>query len=257
MWKELIRSTLSAEQRRALRFAARKVRHRGGSRFCPVCRARCAAFVTDPRTGRPDAGCPVCDSRERHRAVWPYLMRCTPLARAGLRVLHVAPEPSFEHRLRRFGNLEYTTLDLDRRDVDFQEDLTKLSFEDDRFDFIICNHVLEHIRDDAAAMREMFRVLGPGGFAEITVPGPEPALGFPVPLERTREDPSVITREERQQRYGHPGHVRQYGADLADRLGAAGFEVEVVECGADLGAEERTRRGVYDAYPIYGCRKPA
>ncbi|MDJ0849300.1 MAG: class I SAM-dependent methyltransferase [Myxococcota bacterium] len=257
MWKRTIHRVLSPERRRALRFAARRLRHLGWRRYCPVCDSRCRAFLADPRTGRPDAGCPVCDSRERHRSIWPFLMGRTPLPSAELRVLHVAPEPGFELRLRRFPLLDYVTCDLSREDVDFREDLTKLSFADGRFDFVICNHVLEHVADDAAAMREMFRVLSPGGFAEISVPGPSASLGHPARLEATIEDPSVTTPEERRRRYGHPGHVRQYGSDLAERLRSAGFEVQVTSFGPELSPGERQRLGIPPSYPIYWCRKPA
>ena len=257
MWKTPIRRLLCPERRRALRFATRRLRHLGWRRFCVVCESGCRAFVSDPRTGRPDSGCPVCDSRERHRAVWPFLLQRTPLASAELRVLHVAPEPCFEQRLRRLAGLDYVTCDLTREDVDHREDLQKLSFPDGAFDFLICNHVLEHVADDAAAMREMFRVLSPGGSAEITVPGPNASLGHPERLHETLEDPSLTTPEQRRQRYGHPGHLRQYGSDLADRLRRAGFEVEVASFGAELGPEERRRLGIPPAYPIYWCRKPS
>ena len=49
-------------------------------------------------------------------------------------------------------------------------DGTCLPFPDDTFDRIICSEVMEHIPDDAAAARELARVLKPGGTMAVTVP---------------------------------------------------------------------------------------
>lgn len=253
----LLRRSLPVRQRQALRRAARRVRHFGRGRFCPVCRARLRAFLADARTGRSGATCPVCGSQERHRSIWPFLVAETPLAAGGLRVLHVAPEGCLEPGMRRVRPRAYVTLDLARRDVAVRGDLARLGLASASFDFVLCNHVLEHVADDRAAMREIYRVLAPGGWAVVTVPGPDPALGLPPRLARTIEDPAVTSAEERRRRYGHPGHLRQYGSDLAERLRAEGFDVALREVGAGGPASEARRCGRFDAYPVFVCRKPA
>jgi hypothetical protein len=251
----LVRKALPAARRQALRRTARRLRHLGRGRYCPVCGARCRAFLPDARTGRPDATCPVCGSRERHRSLWPFLIGATPLATAAPRVLHVAPEPCFARGLGRLRLRRYVTLDLARGDVAVRADLSRLALRDASFDLALCNHVLEHVPDDRAALRELFRVLAPGGTAVVTVPGPDPALGFAAGLAQTVEDPDALGPEARQRRFGHPGHLRQYGRDLALRLREAGFSVAFLEVGADLPAREKARRGLFDAYPVYLCRK--
>jgi SAM-dependent methyltransferase len=198
----------------------------------------------------------VCGAQQRHRSIWPFLLAETPLASGSPRVLHVAPEGCFESRLRGLGLRAYVTLDLARTDVTVRGDLARLGFAGESFDFVLCNHVLEHVADDRAAMREIFRVLAPGGLAVVTVPGPDPALGFPPRLARTLEDPDARTAEERLRRYGHPGHLRQYGSDLAERLRAEGFAVALRAAGGDPPAE-RLRSGRLAAYPVFVCRKPA
>lgn len=45
-----------------------------------------------------------------------------------------------------------------------------LNFRDNHFDLFLCNHVLEHIPEDIRAMKEIFRVLKPGGHALLQVP---------------------------------------------------------------------------------------
>ena len=66
--------------------------------------------------------------------------------------------------------LRYVTADLYHEDVDLQLDLTALDLPDDSFDAVLCSHVLEHVDDDAAAMRELARVTAPGGWCLVMVP---------------------------------------------------------------------------------------
>lgn len=49
-------------------------------------------------------------------------------------------------------------------------DINRLPFPGGSFDAIICSEVLEHIRDDAGALKEMRRVLTSGGALILTVP---------------------------------------------------------------------------------------
>jgi len=242
--------------RRGLRLALRRVRHAGWRRRCPVCGRGLREFVADPRTGRPAAMCPLCGAMERHRFLWRYLESETLLARADLRVLHVAPETCFEERLRALPGVDYVSMDLVRSDVMVRTDLQKLVFADAEFDLVLCNHVLEHVPDDAAALRELFRVTSPGGRVVLSVPGPDPARGFPEVLEHTLEDPGLVTPEARMRRFGHPGHLRQYGLDLAQRLGEVGFAVRHVLYAGGAQPAEAERLGLRGAYPIYDCLRP-
>ena len=49
-------------------------------------------------------------------------------------------------------------------------DICALPFPDESFDFVLATDVIEHVDDDAAAAREIARVLAPGGMALISVP---------------------------------------------------------------------------------------
>ena len=99
-------------------------------------------------------------------------------------------------------------------------DITALPRPDDTFDAVLCNHVLEHVPDDGAAMREMHRVLRPGGLA---------IMQHPIDTSRaeTFEDPDTAAPDARMQAYGQEDHVRLYGRDFADRLVAAGFTISM------------------------------
>ena len=98
-------------------------------------------------------------------------------------------------------------------------DIHDLVFRDGTFDFVICSHVLEHVDDDRAAMREIRRVLRPDGTALIMVP-------ILSPGGRTFEDATITTPEGRERAFGQTDHVRRYGGDFPDRAREAGLEVE-------------------------------
>lgn len=160
--------------------------------------------------------CPRCNSRERHRLARHVLEGRLPVAG---RVLHVAPERAVAPWLRSLSGA-YVSADLYAA-ADRVEDLTQLSFADDSFDLVWCSHVLEHIPDDVAAMREMFRVLRPGGVAVVQVP-------LTADVSTTDEDARVTDPDERTRRWGQSDHVRRYGMDLVERLSAVGFDVESI-----------------------------
>ena len=93
-----------------------------------------------------------------------------------------------------------------------------LYFNDHSFDLILCSHVLEHV-DDKLAFAEMWRILRPGGTAIILVPV---CWGWPT----TYENPAITRPEDRAIHFGQRDHVRIYGADIRDRIKAAGFTLE-------------------------------
>jgi SAM-dependent methyltransferase len=161
-------------------------------------------------------------SLERHRLLWLYLQNETSLFSQPTKLLHFAPEQCFYERFRESELLHYTTTDLNSPLADVKADICNLPFADAEFDMILCNHVLEHIPDDETAMREMYRVLKPGGMAI-----------FQVPLENNRattfEDDSITDRGERARIFGQYDHVRIYGMDYFDRLRLIGFEVQAID----------------------------
>ncbi|TVZ27354.1 methyltransferase family protein [Gillisia sp. Hel_I_86] len=161
-------------------------------------------------------------SLERHRLLWLYLKNETGLFSEKKRLLHFAPEQAFYKRFRKMANLVYTTTDLNSPLADVKADICKLPFEDNAFDFILCNHVLEHIPDDTKAMQELYRVLASGGTA---------ILQIPQDLNRavTFEDNSITSKKERAKIFGQYDHVRVYGRDYFDKLRSIGFNVEEVD----------------------------
>ena len=161
-------------------------------------------------------------SLERHRLMWLYLKNETDFFTKPAKVLHIAPEQSFYKRFRNQKNIDYLTSDLESPLADVKADICDLPFEDNSFDVIFCNHVLEHIPDDAKAMSELYRVMKPGGWGILQVP-------ISYQREITYEDPSVTTKEERKEKFGQYDHVRVYGLDYYKRLENAGFIVKQID----------------------------
>jgi SAM-dependent methyltransferase len=214
-----------------------------------VCDSYQRAFEPHGVVCRPDARCPDCGSLERHRLAWLYLKEEMSFLDGSPRVmLHVAPEPALERPLRAVRGLTRITADLLRGRIMVRLDVTRLPFGRGSFDAIYCSHVLEHVPDDAAAMRELRRVLRPGGWAILQVP---------VLREVTDEDPAVVLPEERLKRFGQEDHVRTYGRDFADRLARSGFEVRVDDYARRLAPEKRAYLGLDPRENIYLCRRPA
>lgn len=161
-------------------------------------------------------------SLERHRLLWLFLRQHTNFFKDRLKVLHFAPEQAFYKRFRRQSNLEYVTTDLNSPLADVKADICNLPFEDNSFDVILCNHVLEHIPDDQGAMTELYRVLKIGGWGVFQVPQD-------LNREKTFEDDSITDKRERAKIFGQYDHVRIYGRDYFDRLRKIGFQVEEID----------------------------
>jgi predicted SAM-dependent methyltransferase len=212
---------LLANKRRAGRF----VRYAGNRYECPICSRHFRRFA-DFRD-RENVACPGCFSLERHRSFWLFLER--EVLRPEMRVLHVAPEPGIQGHLRRmFPN--YLSIDLQSPLADQLADVTDLPFEDGSFDLVICSHVLEHVPDDRKAMRELHRVLVPGGLA---------LMQHPIDHDRaeTYEDWTITEPDARAVAFNQWDHVRIYGRDMTDRLVEAGFEVTPRRYEDELGDE--------------------
>ncbi|WP_296380816.1 class I SAM-dependent methyltransferase [Winogradskyella sp.] len=166
-------------------------------------------------------------SLERHRLLWLYLKNETSFFSENLKVLHFAPEQCFLKRFRKLKHLDYTTTDLLSPIADVKADICNLPFEDNSYDIILCNHVLEHIPDDTKAMQELFRVMKPGAYGIFQIPQD-------LNRETTFEDNTITDKAKRTKIFGQYDHVRVYGRDYFDKLRSIGFKVEEVDYTAQL-----------------------
>jgi len=137
-----------------------------GLRFkCPCCDGCFRKFLFFGAKPRPNARCPRCGSLERHRLLWLYLRNKINFFSDHLKVLDIAPIHFFQKKCKKLKNLDYISADISSPIAMIKMDITDINLHDNQFDCIICYHVLEHILDDEKAMRELFRVLKPGGWA--------------------------------------------------------------------------------------------
>ena len=182
-------------------------------------------------TPRDNVLSPSTLSLERHRLLWLFLKNKTDFFSASLKVLHFAPEQAFYGRFRKLENLEYTTIDLNSPLADIKADICDLPIEDNSFDVILCNHVLEHIPNDELAMKELYRIMKPGGWGILQIPQD-------IHRDKTFEDDSITDKKERTRIFGQYDHVRIYGLDYFDKLRAAGFKVNAVDYTLEIGEED-------------------
>lgn len=179
---------------------------------------------------RANALSPSTLSLERHRLLWLYLKNETDFFTADKKVLHIAPEQCFLKLFKSQKNLNYITADLYSPIADVKADICNLPFDDNQFDVVFCNHVLEHITDDKKAMSELYRVLKPGGLGIFQIPQD-------LTRETTYEDFSITNPEERKKHFGQYDHVRIYGKDYFNRLRNVGFTVNEIDYSKTLSPE--------------------
>jgi SAM-dependent methyltransferase len=217
---------------------------------CPCCGSQFPHFLPYGLAARPNAKCPRCGSKKRHRLLWLFLANQTNLFTDRLRVLHFAPERCFRQAFAALPNLEYVTADLEPGKAMLAIDMTAIPPTVGMFDAILCSHVLEHVPADRQAMRELFRILNPEGWAVLMVPM-DPGRA------ETFEDARIVSPEERERAFGQYDHVRRYGDDFKDRLESAGFAVQVHQYAKELGPEAVKQYALKRKDKIYFCRKPS
>ena len=181
----------------------------GGTTYSPGPNGRMAAKGTLPPR------CDGCGSLERHRLVRRVYDAVPERFMSGTRALQFSPDPGVP--TERLGEVELSVYGTAT-----SLDLANIDRPGRTYDWVIANHVLEHIEDDFAAMREMLRVVTDAGIVQLTIPAPS-AVFETWDLPTPEPDP------------GGWGHWRGYGSDfpmyMAEPLAGA-FGLQVVS--ADL-----------------------
>lgn len=189
--------------------------YRGDQFECNVCGAALKKFVRLPDG---DYLCPVCGSLPRSRRLWTLIN--AGLLKPGVRILDFSPSRSLYRAFKKVSGISYTCTDISGDFMaNFHYDITNLEVEDESFDLVLCYHILEHIDADALAMKELYRVLRPGGTCLIQTPFKKGDI---------YENPSVVTEADRLIHFGQSDHVRIYSVEgLRERLSRAGFLTHV------------------------------
>jgi hypothetical protein len=236
----------ATRERSLARTLGARIFRKGRRVTCTVCGETFARFAAGPGA-TPNRRCWSCGSLERHRQIALLFKSQPPLLNSRMSLLHIAPEASI-HRMLPAG-CDYTCGDLDPSHYPGAQriDATDMhQFANDRFDALVCVHVMEHIPDDRAAMREFHRVLKPKGWGLVMTP---------IVTDVTDEDPTVTDPAERLRRFGQADHVRRYGWDYVDRLEASGFAVRVVRLEEELAPSDvdrfRLRNVLGEVEPLF------
>ncbi|MEM8762562.1 MAG: methyltransferase domain-containing protein [Bacteroidota bacterium] len=195
----------------------------GNSVSCCICNQKFKQFKTSGWIVKKGGKCISCGARQRHRLLWKYLEQQLPKTLSNLKVLHFAPDKSLYERLSTFDFEAYISCDLFPENLHYipkdkivKVDITQIPYDENTFDIILCNHVLEHIPNDHHAMRELYRVMKVGGFGIFQVP-------VDYSKKETFEDFTITSPRGRKKAFGQFDHVRWYGRDYPHRLEAAGF----------------------------------
>jgi len=196
---------------------------------------------------RKNALCPGTFSLERHRLLWLYLKKETDFFNSNNKILHFAPEQCFHKFFKSFFK-NYTTTDLNSPIVDIKADICNLPFNDNSFDYILCNHVLEHIYDDEKAMKEIYRVLNKNGIAILQVP-------IDINSNLTREGRDIDNKQDRNKLFGQYDHLRMYGLDYFKKLKKVGFKVKNIDYLSKLKKEEVEKFSLINSGTIPVCIK--
>ena len=181
---------------------------RGSSQHaCNICHWTGSSFIGPFHTEM--AACPRCGSIARDR----FLMHCF-VARTPhpdrLRVLETSPRlgDGYRRMMRRFFDYTASDYDLSAHEGDIQLDLQDIALPDASIDVLLTPHVLEHVPDTARALREIHRVLRPGGRMYLQVPLLHGTTSVPSTPEFHADNTPVFFN---------------FGWDLIGPLRAAGF----------------------------------
>lgn len=247
---------------RNIRTLYRVVTYSGSKYECPYCGYKAKELLpiglphkanVDNRiigAGQRKGGCVKCDSMDRDRLLFAYLNHEMNVFQdlKEYSILHLAPEWRLTELFQKYQYKEYVCTDKFMPGYKYPShtidmDIMNITFTEGTFDLVICNHVLEHISDDIAAMKELYRVLKNNGTAILQVP-------ISAILKNTYENPDVITDEQRIEHYGQYDHVRIYGQDYVSRLQLVGFKVNRVNI-----SKKYQKYGVIKEEDLFICTK--
>lgn len=225
--------------------------YKGNAVECPVCERSFSKFLSygSEVKHRENVLCPYDLTLERHRLMWLYLKHESNFFKESLAVLHIAPEQCFHKRFKNQKNIDYLTGDLVSPIADLHFDLHDIPLDDNKFDVVFCNHVLEHVDDAMQCMKELNRVMKPGGWGIFQVPQD-------FSREKTYEDPTITSPEEREKHFWQKDHVRLFGKDYPKWLMKAGFEIDEYIPSDHFSKEEINRYRLMENEILYIARKP-
>lgn len=198
---------------------------------------------------RRQYSCSNCQAADRDRL---YALYFRAVLRGGgslQSILDIAPQPGLTQFLRKVGATDYRSADMMAANVDDRVDIQNMTiYADSQFQIFICSHVLEHVTDDIAAMRELYRVLAPGGWGICMVP-------IDLGLSEVYENANIVDEAGRWKHFGQKDHVRKYSkAGFVARLESVGFTVQQYGL-SHFGNDAFSSHGIHPGSVLYVARK--
>ena len=195
--------------------------------------------------------CPHCGASDRDRHLTLYIRAAGLTSRInGARILHFAPEKHVAELIAAHRPSLYIQADKFPIHAGIVElDLAQIAADDQSFDLVIANHVLEHVDNVQRSLVEIYRVLAYGGFTILQTP-------FAPMLTRTFEDPGIQSKTARLHAYGQEDHVRMYGRDIDAVFASQGLVSRVKTHQALLPEIDAVRYGVNPTEPFLLFQKP-
>jgi SAM-dependent methyltransferase len=216
--------------------------YKGGSRARPALLQQLDGVGSDV----DNFSCPRCAGHDRERHLLMYMKAIGLLSNLRDKtVVHFAPETRLSRHIVAAAPARYVRCDLYPVAPNIQRvDMLEMEFASGSVDFLIANHVLEHVADDRRALAEIHRVLKVRGYAILQTP-------YSGKLHRTWEDPGIADEAARLQAYGQADHVRLYGRDIFERIVSAGFKSCVRQHAELLADVNATRFGINSREPFF------
>ena len=191
--------------------------------------------------------CPTCMASDRDRLYALYISGKSSNKR--IKFIDFAPSSGLSQFLKSLPFLIYQSADLNSELADDKVDLMDMHiYPSNSVDAFLCSHVLEHVEDDRRAMKELFRILKPGGWGIVMVP-------IQLNLCNVLEDSSHISEADRWKYYCQDDHVRLYSKQgFIDRLTEAGFKVNQLDI-SHFGLEKFKVHGIHPRSVLYVVEK--
>lgn len=219
-----------------------------GLQYCVVCKNKPSKFLPSGVKAeifnkhyvigsgyRENNICPCCGVKDRMRWFYYLLKNKLCILNATGRLLHFAPENPIYDYIKQNGNIDYYTCDILPGRAMHVVDITDIPFKENTFDYIISNHIMEHIKDEKKAVSEIKRVLKPNG---------KWIFSFPICTDmKTYENDEIIMPEDKLEAYGQEDHVRLYGFDYKERFENYGLKIEVFSPEREISKEDISKYG--------------
>jgi len=209
--------------------------------YCNACESNVSEFLPYGNKKRNNALCPICGSVERHRFFKYWFDTIKGNLNPTTRILHFAPEKAISARFKEVSEKNYVSVDILPNMAMKVEDITKLSFDSNTFDFILCIHVLQHIHEDEKAISELYRVLDKTGI--MVLMGSHGHKTTNTGLHTSIK--------------GEKYFIRHYNTeDLINKLTSVGFSIKLLYA-YDLIKDEKEffRLGIKNGDSVFICSK--